>query len=428
MTANRPAETKLPRTPSRKGGRAKEADDAHAEEEAYELEHQRAVRQGFWRWGRIAFALASLFIVVQLLHMVQNIVDGVLNVLLLLLFGGLVAVVLVPMDRALDRKLPATASALLSLLAAIVVVGGVGYAISLGVIGEAQSLPQNLPHLERPFQDLQQFLSQHGINVSIGSVANSLGINTSGSNIASEAISALSFTVQLLVDVVIVVVSAFWLLRDRVRLRRATLAVLPARWRVETEFGLDAFLVVFGGYLRGQLVLALLVGVLALAGSAALGVPYPFLVGFAAGIFELIPLAGPFIGGAIALLFAYTRSPVLLLPTIALFVVIHVIEGYIVAPRVQGRFVRLHPLVSLLSLLAGAYAGGFLGAFFAVPVASLIAVIVRARVADLREIEPELFAMSPEEQDLRVRRRRLLGEYRLGVAAAIKRSARRLWS
>jgi predicted PurR-regulated permease PerM len=432
VTANRSAETKPSSTPRDNAGRADApkrvhaVDSVQASEHAHDVEQQRAMRQSFWRWGRIVFVLASIFLVVQLLHMVQGIVDGILNVLLLLLFGGLVAVVLVPIDRVLNRRMPATLSALLSLLAALVVVGGVGYAISIGVIREAQSLPGNLPRLERPFQELQQFLSQHGINVSIGSVASSLGINTSGNNVASAVISALSFTVQLLVDIVIVVVTTFWLLRDRLRLRRGLLAFLPARWRVETEFGLDAFVVVFGGYIRGQLVLALLVGLLALGGCALLGVPFPFLVGFAAGIFELIPLAGPFIGGAVAVLFAFTRSPVLILPTIALFVVIHVVEGYVVAPHVQGRFVRLHPLVSLLSLLAGAYAGGFLGAFFAVPVASLVAVIARARLADLRETEPELFMMSSDDQDLRGRRRRLLGEYRVGVLGAVKRTARRL--
>ena len=390
------------------------------------MEHQRAVRQGFWRWGRIAFVLVSVFLVVQLLHMVQGIVDGVLNVLLFVIFGGLVALVLVPLDRTLRRWMPPTLAALLCLVTAIAVVGGIGYVVSLGVLGEIQQVTHELPRLERPFQQAQQFLATHGINVSVGSLAGRLGINTSSSSIGNAIISALSLTVQLAVDVVITAVAAFWLIRDRMTLRRGLLYCLPARWRVETEFGLDATVVVFGGYLRGQLVLALLVGLLATGGCAALGVPFPLLVGFAAGIFELIPLAGPFIGGAVGVLFAYTQSPLLALETIGLFIVIHVIEGYVVAPRVQGRFVRLHPLVSLLALLAGVYAGGFLGAFFAVPVASLVAVLARAGLADLRKAEPELFRMTGEDREMSGRRRRLLGEYRVGLAAKVRRAARRL--
>lgn len=392
----------------------------------HDVERQRAVRQGFWRWGRVAFILVAIFLVVQLLHMVQGIVDGVLRVLLFVIFGGLVALVLLPLDKLLRRWMPATLSALLCLLTAIAVVGGVGYVISLGVVGEIGQVTRNLPALERPFQQAQQFLATHGINVSVGSVVNSLGINTSSGNLGSAVVSALSFTVELVVDLVITIVAAFWLLRDRISLRRGLLYFLPARWRVETEFGLDAFIVVFGGYIRGQLVLAVLVGLLAMGGCAALGVPFPLLVGFAAGIFELIPLAGPFIGGAIGVLFAYTASPALAAETLGLFVLIHIIEGYVVAPRVQGRFVRLHPLVSLLALLAGVFAGGFLGAFFAVPVASLAAVIARARVADLREAEPELFRMSGDDRDASGRRKELLGEYRMGLTAKLKKAARRV--
>lgn len=370
--------------------------------------------------------LASVFLVVQLLHMVQGIVDAVLRVVLFIIFGGLLALVLLPLHKLFRRWMAATPSALLCLLIAIAVIGGVGYAISLGVVGEIGQVTRNLSALERPFLQAQQFLAAHGINVSVGSVASSLGINTSNGNLGSAIVSALSFTVEFAVDIVITVVTAFWLLRDGARLRRGLLTWLPARWRVETQFGLDAFITVFGGYIRGQLVLALLVGLLAMGGCAAIGVPFPVLVGFAAGIFELIPLAGPFIGGAIGVLFAYTRSPVLAAETLGLFIVIHVIEGYVVAPRVQGRFVRLHPLVSLLALLAGVYAGGFLGAFFAVPVASLVAVIARAYLADLRETEPELFRMSGEERQASGRRQALLGEYRVGLTAKLKRAVRKL--
>ncbi|MBV8528358.1 MAG: AI-2E family transporter [Candidatus Dormibacteraeota bacterium] len=417
-----------PRVSERAGARAAAENEPKPDAAAHvqRLDRERAARDEFWRWGRIVFALASVFLVVQLLHMVQGVVDAVLRVLLLLVFGGLVALVLLPLERLLVRRMPPTPAALLSLLAAVVAAGAVGYAISQGVIGEAQQLSHNLPQLEKPFQELQRFLSQHGIDVGIGSLASSLGIQASPGNIGSAIVSALSFTVELAVDAVIVIVAAFWLLRDRVRLRHGAVRVLPARWRVETEFAFEAFATVFGGYLRGQLLLAALVGLLALAGSALIGVPFPFLVGFAAGVFELIPLAGPFIGGGVAVLFALTRSPGVALATIGLFAVIHIVEGYVVAPRVQGRFVRLHPLVSLLALVAGVYAGGFLGAFFAVPVASLAAVLLRARLSDLREAEPELFAMTADDRELVSRRRNLLREYRGNLVARLKSAVQRL--
>ena len=387
-------------------------------------DHQLQLRDSFWRWGRVAFVLIAIFVVVQLLHMVQGIVDAVITVLLYVVFGGIVAVVLAPIDRVFRRRLSPGPSALLSLLIAVAGVAGVGYAISLPLVHEAQSLGNNLPRLQAPFIQLQTFLVSHGINISLGSLASSLGIQTSGAGIGAAILHAVSVTVQLLIDVIITLVTAFWLMRDRHALRRGLLAALPGRVRVDAEFVLDAFIVVVGGYVRGQLALALLVGVMAFLGCLALGVPLPLLVGFAAGVFELIPLAGPIVGAAVGALFAYTVSPVLTLETIGLFIVIHVIEGYFVSPRVQGRFVHLHPLISLLALLAGVYAGGFLGAFVAVPVASLVAVVARARIAELRIEEPELFAFAP--RDPRGVRRRLLGEYRLGLGAALRRMTRRV--
>ena len=403
-----------------------ETHEPDAVEREREILQHRNERQAFWRWGRIAFVLASIFLVVQVLHMVQGDVDAALHVLVLVIFAAMVALLVAPLDRVLRRRLPATAASLLAILAAVVAVGGLGYVIAVGVVGQLQALTHNVSALERPLQDLQRFLAQHGVNVSLGTLTSSLGFNTAGTNLTTTIVSALSLTAQVLVDVLIVMVTAFWLLRDSARLRRGLLGFLPAHWRVETEFGIDAVVVVFGGYIRGQLILAALVGVLALGGCALLGVPFPILVGVAAGVFELIPLAGPFVGGAIAVLFALTRSPGLALETVALFVVIHAIEGYVVSPRVQGRFVRLHPLVSLLALIAGVYAGGFLGAFLAVPVASLLAVVLRARVSDLRLREPEIFAMSSDDREAAERRRRLLGKYGTGFSAKLRKMFGRL--
>jgi len=384
------------------------------------------IRAGFWRWGRIAFVLASLFIVVQLLHMVQSYVDAVFRILLYIIFGGLLALMVAPIDRRLRQLVPPPLAAITSLLVAVACVAGAGYLISAPIVGQARELTHSLPRLEQPFLSLQQFFADHGVNVSVSSMVASLGLQTSGSQIGTVVLHAVSFTVQLALDLVITLVTTFWLLNDRASLRRRLLAILPGGWRTNTEFGLDAFVVVFGGFIRAQLMLAVLVGALAGAGCFLLGVPFPLLIGFAAAVFELIPLAGPFVGAAVGILFALTVSPTLALETLGLFALIHVIEGYLVAPRIQARFVRLHPLVTLLALLIGVYAGGFLGAFFAVPLASFAAVLLRAVIADKRAEEPDFFLVDEEDRAARGRRRRLLAEYQVSPAAVLRRLTKRL--
>src|SRR5205807_3498591 len=150
-------------------------------------------------------------------------------------------------------------------------------------------------------------------------------------------------------DVVVTIVVTFWLLKDGDKLRAGFLALLPGRLRLNAEFGLDAVTVVVGGYVRAQLVLALIIGTMAGIGSAIIGVPFPLVVAIAAGVFELIPIVGPFAGGAVALLLALTVSPGLAFATLILFLGIHVVEGYVLAPRIQAKFVQLHPLIALLA-------------------------------------------------------------------------------
>ena len=107
------------------------------------------------------------------------------------------------------------------------------------------------------------------------------------------------------------------------------------------------------------------------------------------------------------------QKRLLMFATLALFLVIHFIEGYVLAPRIQARFVQLHPLIALLALFAGVEVAGFLGALFAVPAASLVAVYVRAAVGDIRASRPELFAVLRADALRDRRRQRLLSEFRL---------------
>ncbi|MBV9099982.1 MAG: AI-2E family transporter [Candidatus Dormibacteraeota bacterium] len=391
-----------------------------------EAQAREELRDAFWRWGRVLFIVAIIYLVVQLLAMAGGIVSSVLSVLLFAVFGGIVALVVAPLHDLLKRTLPIGLSAFISLVLFLAVIVGLVYAVGTPIVGQAHALSLTLPRVERPFLDLQHSLASHGINVNLNAVANVLGINLSTTSSGTLLITAVSFTVRLMVDLLITFIAAFWLLADGPRLRAGLLMMLPGRVRTETDFALSAFAVVFGGYVRAQFVLALLVGALAGVGCFLLGVPFALVVGVAAGVFELIPLAGPFVGAAIGVLFALTVSPTLTVETIALFVVIHIVEGYLVSPRVQSRYVKLHPLVTLLALLAGVAAGGFFGAFFAVPLASLLAVILRAHVADLRANQPELFMLSDEQLASRGRRRRLLSEYRFSPVELARRMAGRV--
>jgi predicted PurR-regulated permease PerM len=266
--------------------------------------------------------------------------------------------------------------------------------------------------MDRLVAQVQTQLQAHGIRINAVSFVTSK-LASLAPKLTGLAVSGVTGFFGVVVDVVIAIVLSFWLMRDGADLRKGFLTLFPTRAARELEFGMDAFSVVVGGYVRAQLFLAVVVGTMAGLGTAALGVPFPLVVALTAGTFELIPLVGPFVGGAVALLLAFTKSPTLALFTLILFLAIHVIEGYLLVPRIQARFVQLHPVLTLLALFAGVEVGGFLGALVAVPAASYLTVLIRAGVGDWRAQRPDLFTSSRPDSLEEMRNRRLLRSFRI---------------
>jgi predicted PurR-regulated permease PerM len=148
---------------------------------------------------------------------------------------------------------------------------------------------------------------------------------------------------------------------------------------------------VVGGYIRGVLTLAVLIGVLVGAGLAVLGVPYAVLLGVLAFFMEFIPVLGVFISGAAALIIAAVHFQDVARPLIVLayFVFVHVIEGDVIGPRIMGKAVGIHPATGLVALVAGTEVWGIWGALFAAPLAGLLQSVLVAAWIELRGGQPE---------------------------------------
>jgi predicted PurR-regulated permease PerM len=142
-----------------------------------------------------------------------------------------------------------------------------------------------------------------------------------------------------------------------------------------------------GGYFRGQLVVSILAGLASTAALYVVGLPYWALVGGLAGLFNLIPLVGPFLAAAVALFVAFTTSSSggllhlspglsLALGTLIALQIVHIPLTYIVAPNIIGRTVSLHPVTVMLGLLAAGSVFGLPGMLLAVPVAGSAKVIM----------------------------------------------------
>lgn len=301
----------------------------------------------------------------------------------------------------------------------LLVIGALVYWIGMSLVPETGRLAEELPRwggeVERLYRHaLQPALGSRGVHVQPGDVP----MKALTSQMPALLFSGVTQTVQGVIDAVVVLVSCVWLLGSARTLRAGLLSFFDEPQREAVAFGVDTVVTVLGGYVRAQLFMALLIGVLAGTGCALLGVPFPIVIAVVAAVFELIPIVGPFAGGAVALLLAVTVSWWLVLWTLLLFLGIHAIEGYVLAPRVQARFVRVHPFIAFLAVFAGIEVGGFVGALFAVPVVSMLAVLLRTALAVHR---------AGDVAPLRERHQRLEDEFRVfDLEHRVRRLARRL--
>jgi predicted PurR-regulated permease PerM len=179
-----------------------------------------------------------------------------------------------------------------------------------------------------------------------------------------------------LIIIVLGPVMAFYLLVDLPRLNRGAMALVPPGRREEIRGLMDRIGQAVGGFFRGQLLVALFVGVASSIGLWAIGLPFWLLVGIVAGIFNLVPLVGPFIGGGLAVIIALVSGQPLKAVWAALvLLVVQQIDNHLISPNVMGRTVQLHPVVVMLALLVGASFAGLFGMLVIVPLAAVVKIV-----------------------------------------------------
>ena len=189
-------------------------------------------------------------------------------------------------------------------------------------------------------------------------------------------------------------VIAFYLLVDLPHVRRSIQDLVPEQVHDEVMHVSRRLNRAIGGFFRGQLFVAVIVGIMCSVGLLLIGLKFWFLVGMIAGVFNVIPLVGPWIGGIPGVVIALTTgSPVQALGVVAVMAGAQQIDNHFITPQVMHRVVHLHPAAVILALLAGGTLAGFFGLLIAVPVAAALKIVLGHiwRVHFLgRPMEPEV--------------------------------------
>lgn len=190
--------------------------------------------------------------------------------------------------------------------------------------------------------------------------------------------SVVGWVVHLALAVTLGPILAFYALSDLDRLADGIGRLLPPERRGEVVEVTGRIGRIVGAYFRGQLLVAVFVGTATAFGLWAIGLPFWAVVGIATGIFNLVPLIGPTVGGAIGVLVALTVGGGLqqALLVLVVMVVVQQVDNHVVTPLVVGRSVSIHPITVIIALVFAGSLGGIPLMFVAIPAAATLKLVL----------------------------------------------------
>jgi predicted PurR-regulated permease PerM len=213
---------------------------------------------------------------------------------------------------------------------------------------------------------------RHSIENSINNSLNAIGSAVQSALVG--AVTAISRAMGFIIGLFIVPFWLFYVLKDKSRGMDAFNSMLPRAWRSDVWRILRIINGVFSRYIRGQLILALIVGLASTIGMFIVGAPFPIILGVISGITEIVPIIGPILGAipGLALAAFHPEGWVMVLKVLAVYLIVQQLENNLLVPKIQGDSVKVHPALIMVALVVGSQVGGLFGLVLAVPVAAIL--------------------------------------------------------
>lgn len=191
-------------------------------------------------------------------------------------------------------------------------------------------------------------------------------------------------------NVVLIPVLTFYILKDFNRIRDWAMDMIPRRHKGSAYFYHWRLNRIIGGYFRGQIIVCTIVGILTGVGFALFKLPFAILIGFLTGVLNIIPVIGLYVSLMLSLLTGFLMPEVVpaMLKIAGVFIVVQILDGYVIQPKIVGERVGLHPVAVIISVLAFSRFLGFWGLIIGVPTAALLKFLIDEwkRRQDWREL------------------------------------------
>ncbi|HWR38735.1 MAG TPA: AI-2E family transporter [Patescibacteria group bacterium] len=322
-------------------------------------ESEKTGARGVWR--QPIFCVFCVFaLVVSLLYVYAK------TILIILFITVLLFILLDPVAQRLSRSMPPRAAILLTLA------GFIGIVLLLLVL----SVRTVLPDLTQVARDFPAMASQFDAQVLFAYLPPEVaeyGRNllkdaaTFAINMLKESIGPLVKAVSGVVELIAVPFLTYYLLADGRRVCRTIGSYLPPEFVAQFAAFMHDVGAVLGGYIRGQVLIALFSGFVVFLGASLFGLPYAPILALVSMVSEFVPVVGTVVATVPGVLLALVYSPWLALQVLAFYVLLLKVNHNIIYPKVVGKAVRVHPVFIMTAILAFGHLLGIIGMLFAVP-------------------------------------------------------------
>lgn len=349
--------------------------------------------------NRALQTLIVLLIIIASLYLaglVWSFLGQFTSVLLLFFLAWLLAFVLRPIARRLTAQgLPYIASVIVVYLVLALIFGLGGYLLVPIVTQQVTSLINNY---DTYWRDLSAFVeSGQKTLVSWGVRSEDIGAfieqlkgqaQSIGLGVLNNTLSVVQSLANFMLQLVLVLILSFYFMKDGDRIFGNILQLLPPRWQDEARLIAISIERSFGGFIRGQVLFALVYAVLTAVIMLGFGLDYVVIASIVAGLCMIIPLIGNFLAFVPPLLVCVVQKPEVWPWMLLVLFVMQSFQMNIVGPRVMSHAIGIHPLYVMGAMLVGGQVAGFWGALFGIPVAGAINLAGRPLMRRMRYQSP----------------------------------------
>jgi predicted PurR-regulated permease PerM len=331
-------------------------------------------------WYRRLIILLTMLAAVVLAVMLLSGISHIITSLLVVVIAAFIAYAIAPVVEVFHKMMPRPLAILLAYLIVLVILGVVSYVVVSTAVYQISVLANNVSIWLRPNERgqitliallLKVGLSQAQIDVLQQQIEGTLS-NLAGS-LAGGILPILGGVAGGMLNILLTTVISIYLLVDGAQAVEWIRKAIPRSHRGQFSSTIEILQRIVGGYIRGQILLCTLIGIIVGVGLFIIQFPFAVLMGVLTFITEFIPVLGTIFAGTIAVLLALSQGGwIMAIEVLIFFVLVHLFEGYFLAPRLIGNAVKLNPAIMLIALTVGSELFGVFGAIFAAPTAGLL--------------------------------------------------------